>query len=156
MGRTEHYHDPDAPVPNRIVVAATAFVQDERGQILLIQRSDNGLWALPGGVQEVGEYIAQTAERETREETGYEVQVTALIGVYSDPHHIIAYDDGEVRQQFALLFRAELVGGSLGESDETPQVRWVRPDELGDIRIHPSIRLRIDHGLADQTAAYVG
>ena len=156
MGRTEHYHDPDAPTPNSIVVAATAFVQDDQGRILLIQRSDNGLWALPGGVQEVGEYIAQTAERETREETGYDVRVTGLIGVYSDPHHVIAYDDGEVRQQFALLFRAELVGGSLSESDETPQVRWVPPEELDSVSMHPSIRLRVDRGLADDPTAYVG
>lgn len=156
MGRTEHFHDPNGPRPNRIVTAATAFVQDGAGRVLLIHRSDNGLWALPGGGQDVGEYIATTAERETHEETGYRVTVTGFIGVYSDPGHVIAYDDGEVRQQFALSFRAALDGGELATSDETPNVRWVAPEELDDLPMHPSVRLRVDHGLAHAPTPYIG
>ncbi|GAB7190958.1 NUDIX domain-containing protein [Kineococcus sp. NUM-3379] len=156
MGRTEYFHDPVGPRPNRIVTAATAFVLDERERVLMIQRSDNGLWALPGGTQDVGERIATTAERETREETGYEVRVTGLIGVYSDPGHVIAYDDGEVRQQFALSFRAELLGGELQRSDESPDVRWVADNQLNDLPMHPSIRLRVDHGFEDRDEPYIG
>jgi len=156
VGRREHFHDPDAPPPNRIVVAAVAFIQDDQSRVLLVERSDNGLWALPGGRQDAGEYIARTAERETWEETGYRVQVTDLIGVYSDPAHLIAYDDGEVRQQFALSFRAELVGGSRALSDETPDVRWVAADDMDSVPMHPSIRLRIDHGLDRRARPYIG
>lgn len=156
MGRTEHYHDPDAPTPNRIVPAAVAIVRDERGRLLLVQRSDNGLWAPPGGTQDAGERLAQTAERETLEETGYQVRVTDLIGIYTDPNHVIAYDDGEVRQQFAVSFRADLVAGDLQTSDETPTVRWVDPADLGTLPMHESIRLRIDHALADRTKPYIG
>ncbi|WP_328294395.1 NUDIX domain-containing protein [Kineococcus sp. NBC_00420] len=156
MARTEHFHDPDGPRPNRIVTAATAFVQDEEGRVLLIQRSDNGLWALPGGTQEVGERIATTAERETEEETGYRVRVTDFIGVYSDPDHVIAYADGEVRQQFALSFRAELIGGELATSEESPEVRWIEADELDDVPMHPSVRLRVDHGLQRRAKPYIG
>jgi 8-oxo-dGTP pyrophosphatase MutT (NUDIX family) len=156
MGRTEHYNDPDAPRPNRIVPAAVAFVQDDAGRVLLIQRSDNGFWALPGGTQDVGERLAQTAEREVREETGYDVRVVDLIGIYSDPHHVIAYDDGEVRQQFAISFRCELVGGTLATSSESPTVRWVAPSQLDDHPMHPSIRLRVDHGLERRARPYIG
>jgi 8-oxo-dGTP pyrophosphatase MutT (NUDIX family) len=156
MGRTEHYHDPDAPRPNRIVPAAVAFVQDARGRVLLIQRSDNGLWALPGGTQDAGEHIAVTAERETLEETGYRVKVVELIGVYSDPDHVIAYDDGEVRQQFAISFRAELEGGDAATSEETPNVAWVAPDEFDSHPMHSSIRRRVDHGLAHLDKPYIG
>jgi 8-oxo-dGTP pyrophosphatase MutT (NUDIX family) len=156
MGRTEHYHDPNAPRPNNIVPAAVAFVQDDHGRILLVQRSDNGLWAPPGGTQDVGERLADTAERETFEETGYRVRIVDLIGVYSDPDHVIAYDDGEVRQQFAISFRAELVGGDLATSAESPKVEWVAADELDTHPMHPSIRMRIDHGLERRNTPYIG
>jgi 8-oxo-dGTP pyrophosphatase MutT (NUDIX family) len=147
MGRSEHVNDPYAPRVTRIIPAAHTFVQDNDGAILMIQRSDNGLWALPGGTQDVGESIATTAERETLEETGYHVHVTELLGVYSDPQHVIAYDDGEVRQQFALCFRATLDAGTLATSEESPHVRWVPISALDDLPIHPSIRTRVNHAL---------
>lgn len=156
MPRTEHNDDPDSPHPNRIVPAAVALVQDEHGCVLLIQRSDNGLWALPGGTQDVGERIAQTAERETLEETGYRIKVVGLVGIYSDPSHVIAYGDGEVRQQFAITFRAEVIGGEDTASPETPDVRWVSPEDLDAYSMHPSIRLRLDHGLARRSEPYIG
>lgn len=156
MSRTEHFHDTDAPAANRIVVAASAFVQDSEGRVLLIRRSDNGLWSLPGGGQEIGEFVAQTAERETKEETGYHVKVVDLIGVYSDPDHVMAYDDGEVRQQFALVFRAELLGGETVTSAESPQVRWVASTDLDGLPLHPSMRLRLEHGLARGPKPYIG
>lgn len=156
MARTEHYRDPNAPRPNNIVPAAVAFVRDDHGRVLLVERSDNGLWALPGGTQDVGETIQATAEREVLEETGYRVKVVDVVGIYSDPNHVIAYDDGEVRQQFAISFRAELVGGALTQSDETPSVRWVAPDDLDAYPMHPSIRLRVEHGLENRTRPYLG
>lgn len=156
MGRTEYFNDPDAPAANSIVVAAAAFVQDDQSRVLLVQRSDNGLWAPPGGGQDVGEYVAQTAERETFEETGYRISVVDIVGVYSDPHHIMAYGDGEVRQQFALLFRGRLDGGDLATSPESPRVAWVPPNEIAHLTMHPSIRLRVEHGLASRGKPYIG
>jgi 8-oxo-dGTP pyrophosphatase MutT (NUDIX family) len=156
MGRTEHFHDPTAPEANGVVVAATVFVENPDGQVLLIQRSDNGLWAMPGGAMDAGETIAQAAERETLEETGYRVRVTGMIGVYSDPNHVIAYDDGEVRQQFALSFLAVLVGGRLTTSPESVAVRWVSPLDTGALPIHDSIRLRIRHGFEHRPEPYIG
>ncbi|ASF09114.1 putative hydrolase [Nocardia brasiliensis NBRC 14402] len=156
MSRTEYYDDPNAPQPNSIVVAATAFVQNKGGQVLMIQRSDNGLWAIPGGGQDFGEFIAETAVRETLEETGISIRVTGLVGLYTDPRHVMAYTDGEVRQQFSICFRAEPVGGQLHTSPESPAVRWVAKSELDELEIHPSIRLRIDHGFAELDQPYIG
>ncbi|MGW4849138.1 NUDIX hydrolase [Nocardia brasiliensis] len=156
MSRTEYYNDPNAPQPNSIVVAATAFVQNKSGQVLMIQRSDNGLWAIPGGGQDFGEFIADTAVRETLEETGISIRVTGLVGLYTDPRHVMAYTDGEVRQQFSICFRAEPVGGQLHTSPESPVVRWVAKSELDELEIHPSIRLRIDHGFAELDQPYIG
>src|SRR5690348_4226302 len=98
MARIEHFNDPNAPAPNSIVVAVTAFVVRD-GRLLLIRRTDNSLWALPGGAQDFGEFIGETVVRETIEETGITVEVTGIVGIYTNPGHVIEYSDGEVRQQ---------------------------------------------------------
>ena len=152
MPKLDYFHDPAAPAANSIVVAASAFVQDATDRVLLIQRSDNALWAIPGGAQDVGESIVDTAAREVREETGILIEVVGLVGIYSDPAHVIAYDDGEVRQEFSVCFRGRPIGGAPETSDESKRVEWVEPARLRDLEIHPSVRLRIEHGLsyADQ------
>ena len=147
MTRIDYLNDPNAPVPNSVVPAASAVVTNDAGEILLQRRSDNDLWALPGGTMDLGERIAETVVREVREETGLEVEVTGIVGVYSDPGHVIAYSDGEVRQEFNLCFAARLVGGQLSVSDESTEVRWVAPQVIEELPMHESIRLRIKHFL---------
>lgn len=147
MARTEYYDDPNAPVPNSLVVAASAAVLDGRGRLLLQRRVDNGLWAMPGGAMEMTESLPQAAVREVREESGYEVEVTGLVGTYTDARHIIAYGDGEVRRQFNVCFRARVVGGGLAVSDESHEVRWFAPEEVAGLRMHHTQRLRVEHAL---------
>ncbi|MFG1801018.1 NUDIX hydrolase [Micromonospora carbonacea] len=156
MARTEYYDDPQAPKANSIVPAVTVFVLDTQNRVLLIRRTDNGLWAIPGGAQDFGEYIAETAVRETREESGIDVEVTGIVGIYTDPKHVMAYSDGEVRQQFSICFRARCLGGELAPSSESSEVRWVSRDELDTLSIHPSMRLRIDHGYSNSPSPYIG
>jgi ADP-ribose pyrophosphatase YjhB (NUDIX family) len=154
MARTDHYRSPDAPAANSIVVAVTAFIQDEAGRILMIRRTDNDLYAIPGGALELGETLTQTVQREVMEETGIAVTVSGMIGVYSDPEHVIEFTDGEVRQEFSVCFRADPTGGDLRTSDESKEVLWVAPTDLDALNIHPTIRLRIRHGLEDRTQPY--
>ncbi|MFI1257707.1 NUDIX hydrolase [Streptomyces netropsis] len=157
MSRTDYFRDPNAPVANSVVPSVTAVVRNERGHVLLIHKPDNGLWALPGGGHDVGESIADTVVREVREETGIAVVVGDIVGLYTDPQHVMAYDDGEVRQQFSICFRARPTGGTLRTSSESKEVRWVSPTDLEKLDIHPSMRLRIAHGLDESRAApYVG
>ena len=157
MGRRDYFDDPDAPRANSVIPSATAVIRNEAGQLLLIHKTDNDLWALPGGGLEIGEDIAGTVVREVREETGIEVQVIGLVGLYTDPRHVMAYDNGEVRQQFSICFHARPVGGRLRTSAESREVRWVAPGELDTLDIHPSMRLRITHGLdATRTRPYIG
>ena len=66
MPKQDYYDDPAAPKANSIVVAVTAAVQNDRGELLLIERTDNGLWALPGGAQDIGESVVQAAQREVQ------------------------------------------------------------------------------------------
>jgi ADP-ribose pyrophosphatase YjhB (NUDIX family) len=129
-------------------------VLDDAQRLLLIRRADNGLYALPGGMHELGETMTETAVRETVEETGVAVEVTALIGIYSNPRHVVAFGNGEVRQEFSICFRARPVGGEPRLSDESTDVRWVARERIPALDIHPSHRLRIEHGFTDRTTAY--
>ncbi|MEV6694369.1 NUDIX domain-containing protein [Micromonospora sp. NPDC051196] len=156
MARTEYYDDPQAPKANSIVPAVTVFVLDAQDRVLLIRRTDNGLWAIPGGAQDFGEYIAETAVRETKEESGIDVEITGIVGIYTDPRHVMAYSDGEVRQQFSICFRAYPVGGEPSTSSESSEVRWVRREDLSSLSVHPSMRLRIDHGYEHRQEPYIG
>ncbi|MEU1423834.1 NUDIX domain-containing protein [Kitasatospora sp. NPDC005751] len=156
MARTEFYDDPGAPEPNRLVVAASAVVADEEGRVLLQRRTDNGLYALPGGTMDLGESLPGTAVREVREETGLVVEITGLVGTYTDPRHVIAYSDGEVRQQFNVCFTARVTGGELRISDESTDLRFVAPDDIGDLPMHHTQRLRLRHYLDDRATPYLG
>ncbi len=98
--------------------------------------------------------MTETAVRETREETGITIKVTGLIGIYSNPAHVVEFSDGEVRQEFSICFRADPVGGQPRSSDESRDVRWVDRDELAMLDVHPSIRLRIQHGFENRSQPY--
>jgi len=156
VARTEYLNDHDARAPHAVVVAATAFVVDTDRRLLVVRRADSGRWALPGGVLVPGERITDTAVRETRAETGIDILVTGLVGVYSCPGHALTCAGGEVRQQFSLCFRAHPLGGAPTPGTESLDVRWIRPDALSDLDVHPEMLLRIGHGLSGRPLPYLG
>ncbi len=143
MGRVDYYHDANAPTANSLVPGASAIVRDDGGRILLQRRRDNTLWALPGGVMEIGESIGQAIVREVEEETGLDVKPDYIVGVYSDPDHVFAYDDGEVRQEFSICFACTVQGGQLRPGNEALQVDFFDADDVASLDMHPSIRRRI-------------
>jgi 8-oxo-dGTP pyrophosphatase MutT (NUDIX family) len=151
MARREYYGDPEAPEPNSLVVAASAVVTDDNGRILLQRRADSGNWALPGGGMDMTESLADSVIREVSEETGFDVEVTGLVGTYTDPRHVIAYTDGEVRRQFNICY----TGGQLAISDESTEIRFVDPGELQDLPMHHTQRLRITHYLENRDSPYL-
>ncbi|HEX6454178.1 MAG TPA: NUDIX domain-containing protein [Trebonia sp.] len=122
----------------------------------MIERTANGLWALPGGAQDIGESLAEAAQREVNEETGIEIEITGLSGIYSDPRHVIAYDDGEVRQEFSICFLGKVIGSQLRTSSESRQARWIPVNELDKLHMHPSMRLRVTHGVQGRKTPYLG
>jgi 8-oxo-dGTP pyrophosphatase MutT (NUDIX family) len=131
MGRVEYWNDSEAPKPNSLVPACGVLAVDNRGRLLLQRRSDTGQWAIPMGKQELGETPTQCAIRETLEETGIVTKVTGILGVYSDPGHIVAYTDGEIRQEWELIMLGEPVSG------------WFAPDHLDELDIHPTQRRQL-------------
>src|SRR5216683_7819217 len=116
--RVEYFDDPNAPRATALVVAVTAVVTNDQGELLLQKRTDNELWGLPGGAMNIGESIAQAVIREVREETTLDVQPSSVVGIYSDPSRVIAYPDGEVRQEFSICFAARIFGGQIAVGDQ--------------------------------------
>lgn len=156
MARVDYFNDPDAPPANSIVPSVTAVVLDESGAVLMVHKTDNDLWALPGGGIDVGESVSDAVVREVEEETGIHVVPEQLVGIYTNPRHVMAYDDGEVRQQFSMCFVARMTGGTIRTSSETSEVLFVPVDQLAALNIHPSMRMRIDHYLEGRATPYIG
>jgi 8-oxo-dGTP pyrophosphatase MutT (NUDIX family) len=154
--RIDFYDDPDAPAATRIVPSVNVVVTNDEGEVLLIRRTDNDNWAVPGGAVDLGESVAEAAMRETREESGIDCQITGLVGIYSDPRHVILYtSDGEVRQEFSILLTARPIGGQPTPSSETSDVRWVGVGELGDYRMDRSMRMRVNDFLERGDGPYI-
>jgi ADP-ribose pyrophosphatase YjhB (NUDIX family) len=131
VGRIDFYHDPAAPPANSIVPSVTVAVRDGTGRILLVHKIDNDYWALPGGAVDLGESVTDAALREIAEEAGVTIELAGLVGIYTDPGHVMAYDDGEVRQQFSICFRARLIAGVARQGDtEIKAVQWVDPSDF--------------------------
>ncbi|URN05502.1 NUDIX domain-containing protein [Actinomadura madurae] len=157
MGRRiDYYDDPNAPKANSLVPSVNVVVENDKGEILMIRRTDNGNWALPGGAIDLGESVAQAGIRETEEETGIDVEIIGLIGIYSDPKHVIHYtSNNEVRQEFSILLIARQVGGTERLSGESLAVEWVPREHVERRGMDPSMRLRLRDYLKNNVSVVV-
>ena len=125
--RIDYLNDPNAPAANSIVPSVNVIIVNERDEMLMICRTDNGNWAVPGGAMDFGESIAEAAVRETREETGIECEITGLVGIYTNPRHVIRYtSNDEVRQEFSIVFTARPLAGKPTPSSESSEVSGYR------------------------------
>ena len=155
--RIDFYDDPAAPAANSMVPSVNVVVTNGDGEVLLIRRTDNQNWAVPGGAIDLGESMVQAAVRETKEESGIDCLITGLVGIYTDPKHVILYtSNSEARQEFSILLTARATGGVLTPSNESSEVRWVAQTDLGGYSMDRSMRLRIGHFLEGRTGPYLG
>ena len=149
----------DAGAPTATVVVPSVFVAARwlGGRLLLVRRCDSGTWELPGGRVDIGETAVEAAVRETAEEAGVRVLVTGFAGLFSDPGHVVRSPDGEVRQQFAVLFLARALGGiPRGDLQETSEAAWVAVRDLPGLPMEPAARLWIDQALSIGDPPYLG
>jgi 8-oxo-dGTP pyrophosphatase MutT (NUDIX family) len=143
--RIDYYDDPNAPPANSLVPSVNVVVANDAGAILLIRRTDNDNWSLPGGAIDLGESLSQAGIRETKEETGIDCEISGLVGIYTDPKHVLHYtSNDEVRQEFTIVLTGRPVGGRPTPSDESSDVRWVPPDDLPEYTMDPSMRRRLE------------
>ena len=124
-------------------VSVAAVITDDQGRALLIQRRDNGHWEPPGGVLELGETIEDGLRRETREETGLDVEPIALTGAYKNM----------TRGIIALVFRCKITGGELGVTDETAAYRWADEHAIRELAAEAYAIRVLDALRADATPA---
>ena len=138
---------------------ASAIIFDEaRKKVLLTRRSDNGRWCLPGGGMDPGESAAETCVREALEETGLEVRVTRLVGIYTTPNLMIEYPDGNRKQPVAFSFEVEVTGGELGLSDETTEFGYFAlegPGGIGELDLMEHHRQRILDAAENRESAFM-
>ena len=154
--RQVYFHDGHAPTATVVVPSVFVLARWVGGRVLLVRRLDSGTWELPGGRVDVGETAVEAAVRETAEESGVRVVVTEIAGLFSDPGHVIRSPGGEVRQQFAVLFRARAVGGvPRGDLHETSDAAWVSVAELARLPIAAPARVWIAEALANDDAPLI-
>ncbi|MFT5194535.1 MAG: 8-oxo-dGTP pyrophosphatase MutT (NUDIX family) [Cellvibrionaceae bacterium] len=112
---------------------AGAYVTDDEGRILLQKRSaTEELWGLPGGAMDLGESAEETAIREMREETGLEIEIDHLVGIYTK--YIHSYSNGDVVQPIYHSFKGTIVGGELYiDHKETFDLKFFAPDEMPNL-----------------------
>jgi 8-oxo-dGTP pyrophosphatase MutT (NUDIX family) len=152
MGRRiDYYDDPNAPKANSLVPSVNVIVENDKGEILMIRRTDNDNWAVPGGAIDLGESVREAAIRETKEETGIDVEITGLVGIYSDPKHVIHYtSNNEVRQEFSIVLVARPLSGQPIPTDESFITQWMHPSEVNKLQMDRSMRLRIENYLRSE------
>ncbi|SFM21313.1 NUDIX domain-containing protein [Salibacterium qingdaonense] len=142
--RTDYLNDPEAPHPNSVKPASAAALVNENEEILLVKRRDNEKWAMPGGTMEEGENLAACVKREVREETGYDIEVTGIVGTYTNPGTVIAYSDGEVRREFLILYEARITGGEMQLDAESSDYAWVSPSDAAALPMTVPQRQRVE------------
>ena len=137
------------------VGCSAAIFDKNREKILLTRREDNNQWCLPGGGMEPGESASEACIREVEEETGLQVVVKHLIGVYTTPHELIIYRDGNKIQLVALCFEAEIVGGELRLSCETTEYGYFSYQEIEELDMLSNHVRRIKDAYSGKTTTFI-
>lgn len=137
-------------------VGASALIFDKSGEkILLTRREDNGQWCLPGGALDAGESAEEACIREVYEEIGVHVAIVRLIGVYTSPHQVIVYNDGNRYQVISFSFEAKIIDGEPSLSDEVTEIGYFTSEEIEQLPLMENHRIRITDAIAKQVAAIV-
>ena len=111
-----------------ILCFAGGCIFNEKGEVLLQRRGDTDKWGFPGGAVELGETPQMTAIREVKEETGLDVTVGRIIGVYTDLD--ITYSSGDKAQSIVIAYELINACGELYcDNKETTELRYFSKDD---------------------------
>ncbi len=135
-----------------LMPSASTVVRDDHGRLLLARHSDGDLWVLPGGALDPGESPADTAIRETWEETGLLVEPLRILGVYSGPDFALTYANGDTVLYVIIVFEAKVMGGHLQpDGEEVVELEFVQPDQFGDKSCARWMRIILEDILSPKT-----
>jgi 8-oxo-dGTP pyrophosphatase MutT (NUDIX family) len=154
--KTQILHGDRLGSQGEVRVGCSALLFDERRErVFLTQRTDNGMWCLPGGRVDPGESVEEAVLRELLEETGLRGRVTRFLGVYSDPNRLVIYPDGNKAHIVALSFEVEVLGGEPGLSNETTAFGFFSLDEAAQMEIISNHHERILDALKAEGIPFV-
>jgi len=125
----------------KLSLAADVFVLNSENKVLLVKRTDNGFWCLPGGKQDLGESPSQCAARECFEESGYKVKITGLLGVYSTQCYEYKNYPWKDNEFCHVCFRGEIIGGEPTLSSETSEIGWFSENEIPPLSDGHGVRI---------------
>ncbi len=111
-------------------IAVNAVVFNDKKEVLLAKRTDNGLWCIPGGHVDLGETLAHACLRELKEETGLKGELVRLIGIYSDKEGSLHIAQGPEWHTVRVSFLCRVTGGSLTPSEETSEIKYFNVRQL--------------------------
>lgn len=114
-----------------ITIGVGVIIENDKGEILLQQRRDNGKWAIIGGGMELGESFEDTIRREAREEAGIELGPLSLFSIVNGPDRFVTYPNGDIVYSTSIVFKTNsFTGEILNDPDETYEHRFFKRDEL--------------------------
>lgn len=101
-----------------MITACGIIIENDKGEILLQKRRDNGNWGLPGGAMELGEKYIETLKREVLEEAGIEIDDIQLFGIYSGEDRILTYPNGDICCVTSIIFKTSSYRGEIQQNTE--------------------------------------
>ena len=121
-----------------LLPSVMGVIYDEHSRVLMVRQTADGLWSTPGGVLELDETPASAVVREVQEETGLDVDIVRLMGVFGGPAFVVQYPNGDRSQYLSAIFECAVRGGSLmPDGDETDQLTFAGPTELTRMNCQP-------------------
>ena len=120
-------HVGHAPI---LTVGAVVLIVDEQNRLLMLKRSDNKSWGLPGGAVEPGELVEDAALRETLEESGLQVDEMSLFGVFSGPECYYKYPNGDEVYNVTVAYLSREVSGDIRLNGEHTEWGWFLVEEI--------------------------
>lgn len=133
-----------------LVPSVAVMVMDAARRLLLVRNAETGEWQTVGGAIDPGESPAEAAVREAREETGLEVRLVRLVGVYGGPSFVLRYPNGDLCDYVTCAFEARVAGGvEQADGEETSELGWFTAGEVRDLAVAPHTRLLAAEAFAD-------
>lgn len=153
--KTLRQHMGHAPI---LTIGVGVIVENDRGEILLQKRKDNGKWAIIGGGMEIGESFEEVIRREAREEAGIELGQLALLAICNGKDRFIEYPNGDIVYSTSIVFKTTSYEGEIvNDESEVLEHRFFGRENLPD-NINEFDKIFLEIWLADseQVTIYSG